>query len=66
MTHTGQNYKGYTPIQPIVANSQQELKDKIDEYLKKLMAYINEPLVECERCGGTGYVNKIEKFKHPE
>ena len=66
MTHTGKNYSGYTPIQPITANSQQELKDKIDNYLEELMAYINEPLIECEHCRGLGYVNKIEKFEHPE
>lgn len=65
MTHTGKNYSGYTPIQPITANSQQELKDKIDNYLEELMAYINEPLIECEHCKGMGYVNKIEKFELP-
>jgi len=33
-----------------------ELKERIDEYLKQLMAEINEPIAECSYCCGTGFM----------
>lgn len=62
MTHDQKRYENYTPIEPISANNEKELKEKIDTYLKDLIEYINEPLVECEHCQGTGWINnnKIE------
>jgi flagellin-specific chaperone FliS len=63
MTHSGKKYSGYTVIQPISANSETELKEKIDTYLVKLIEYINEPLVECEYCKGLGFINEIKKIK---
>lgn len=61
MTHDQKRYEGYTPISPIRANSQKELKEKIDKYLEDLIKYINEPLVECEHCNGTGWINEIKR-----
>jgi len=61
MTHDGENYKSYSPIKLIRANNHNELNEKIDKYLNDLIAYINEPLVECEHCKGLGW-KAIESF----
>lgn len=61
MTHDQSKYKGYTSITPIKANSHKELKEKIDKYLEDLIEYINEPLVECEHCKGTGWINELKR-----
>ncbi len=49
----------------MVANSHQELKEKVDNYLKDLMEMINSPLEECPHCQGRGVIvqelNKQEK-----
>ena len=63
MTHTQSNYQSYTPLQPVEAMNEDELKEKIDTYLENLINYINEPLVECEHCQGNGWVNEIKKFE---
>jgi hypothetical protein len=55
MTNDKENYKGYTVIQPIFANSENELKIKIDEFLEHLIILINKPLKICEYCRGNGY-----------
>ncbi len=62
MTYSPKNYKGHTPIKPIHANSEKELKEKIDNYLKRVIEYINKPLIECDNCNGKGYINMKEKF----
>lgn len=43
MTPENERHKGYTPIKGISANSQTELKEKIDKFLDELMRFINEP-----------------------
>lgn len=63
MTDDKQNYKGYSPIKPITANSEQELKEKIDFFLDELMKHINEPLIACSCCDGKGYLNESLKDK---
>ncbi len=64
MTHTQENYRSYTPIQPLHARNESELKKKIDDLLKKLIEIINEPLNQCTHCSGTGYAKDIdEKIK---
>ena len=55
MTHTGVNYKSYTPIKELFADNENDLKSKIDELLDGIMATINKPLVQCPNCNGTGY-----------
>ena len=62
MTHADSKYRGYTVIQPISANNEYELKEKIDTYLESLIKYINEPLIECEHCKGLGFVNEIKRI----
>lgn len=61
MTHTGANYKGYTAIEPFYGENLKHLKHNIDTYLKNLMLIINEPLVDCPHCKGTGVILKEEK-----
>jgi len=60
MTHDERNYEGKSNGFPVIegfsANSQKELKEKIDNYLKELIENINKPLVECPCCKGLGVV----------
>lgn len=63
MTHKQENYKGYTAIEPIFANSEDELKEKVDKWLKGLIDMINKPLELCPHCNGTGYKDEIIKSK---
>ena len=65
-TPKSQSYKRYTPLPQMHAKNNKALKRKIDKYLKDLMAYINEPVVVCEHCNGTGVNHIPAKFKHPD
>ena len=63
MTHTQENYKSYTPVKELFADSETELKGKIDNLLQKLITAINEPLEMCKHCKGTGYTKEIQICK---
>lgn len=63
MTHNQENYRGYTAIEPMYANSEDELKEKIDTWLKELIKKINKPLEQCPYCKGTGYKEKVKRIK---
>lgn len=63
MTHNQENYKGYTAIKPIFANNEDELKEKVNKWLKELITMINKPLELCPYCNGTGYKDDIVKSK---
>jgi hypothetical protein len=56
MTYSPENYKGYTPIKGFRANNQKELKEKVDNYCKDLVSFINIPLAECSHCDGYGII----------
>lgn len=58
MTHTQENYKGYTPIKEFVANNEWELKEKVDEFLNNLINIINKPIHICPQCSGIGYIEE--------
>ncbi len=60
MTNDKDNYKGYTPIGGISAESERDLNKQIDDYCSELIEAINAPLVECKHCGGYGF--HIEKL----
>ena len=66
MTWSGYNnketgYNGYTPIAELKANSLEDMKNKLEEYLKNLIEKINAEVKQCSCCNGTGHVvNKIE------
>lgn len=66
MTHDQENYKGYTAIEGIFANSESELKKKIDLWLESLIEIINKPLCQCEHCKGTGYVGESSRVNKNE
>ena len=61
MTNEQEHYKGYTVIPEMCANSEAELKEKVDTWLESLIEIINKPLCQCPHCQGTGYLDKIEK-----
>lgn len=63
MTYSPENYKGYSPIPEMCANSESELKEKVDKWLDGLIEIINKPLCQCPECMGTGYIAEIEKGK---
>lgn len=62
MTHNQQNYAGYTAIDAMYANSEDELKEKVDTWLKGVIDIINKPLESCPHCNGTGYIDEIKKY----
>ena len=51
-------YDGYTCIEPLEADSLQELYGNMQKYLSDLMEEINKPVVECQHCNGLGCVTK--------
>lgn len=63
MTYSPENYRGYSAIPEMCANSETELKEKVDTWLSGLIEIINKPLCQCPGCNGTGYVGEIEKGK---
>lgn len=68
MTHAQARYKGYTTIPEMTANSEAELKEKVDTWLEGLMEIINKPLCLCPHCLGTGYTDDLKKvgFEYPQ
>ncbi len=63
MTHKQENYGGYTAIDELCANNENELKEKVDTWLKGVIDIINKPLTQCEHCNGTGYIDEIKKIE---
>jgi hypothetical protein len=61
MTHEQEKYKGYSVIPEMYADSEAELKEKVDTWLEGLMEIINKPLCQCPHCQGTGYIDDIKK-----
>jgi len=54
-------YEGYTPIAELKADSLEDMKNKLEDYLKNLIEKINAEVKQCSCCNGTGHVvNKIE------
>lgn len=54
-------YQSYNIVKPFTGKDYDDLKNNIDKYLKELITFINEPVVECEHCKGTGVIQ--DKFK---
>ncbi len=61
MTHAPDSYRGYTPIEGFEADTQEQLKEKIDAYCKDVVAFINTPLVECDHCSGYGIIKPAKR-----
>lgn len=49
-------YNNYTVIQGFKGKNLEDLSQTIKDYLKELMLVINEEVMECEHCNGTGHV----------
>lgn len=62
MTSDKEQYTGYPIIPEMCANSETELKEKVDLWLGNLIKLINEPVCQCPQCKGLGYVNKISEI----
>lgn len=62
MTNEQEKYKGYSVIPEMRANSEAELKEKVDTWLEGLMEIINKPLCQCPHCQGSGYIDDIKKL----
>ena len=61
MTHAQSRYSNYSIIPEMYANSEAELKEKVDTWLEGLMEIINKPLCTCPHCNGAGYIDEIKK-----
>lgn len=62
MTHDQDNYRGYTAISAIFGDSEEDLKDKVEDWLQALINIINSPLELCPHCAGTGYLSEVEQI----
>lgn len=47
-------YQSYPTIEAFEAENSDALKEYIDNFLEHLIGVINEPLIQCECCNGTG------------
>lgn len=61
MTYSPKNYGEYTPIPGMRGDNWDNLRQKIDAYLEKLMTLINTPLKDCPHCNGMGVVETEPK-----
>ncbi|MFA5300434.1 MAG: hypothetical protein WC389_19790 [Lutibacter sp.] len=59
-----QSYGNSTVVQPLIANNENELKEKLDDYLKNLISLINEPVKECPTCLGVGVIFDANKVNN--
>jgi hypothetical protein len=62
MTHDQSRYQNYTVIKPIFGENEEDLKNKMDEWLSTLIEIINKPLEMCSHCNGTGMVENIKRI----
>lgn len=56
MSWSPKAYSGYTPIQGFEADTQENLKEKVDNYCKELIKFINKSFIDCKNCKGDGVV----------
>jgi len=54
-------YDKYPIVTPFSGKDYDDLQDNIEKFLSDLMKDINEPVVECSCCGGTGVILKEAK-----
>lgn len=56
MTNEKSKYSNYTVIKGVEGLNSDDLKEKLDDYLKKLILFINTPLKDCPTCKGCGVI----------
>ncbi len=56
--HHGRPYDRYTPVVPFEGKNIEDLKEKIDSFLKSLMEKINAPIIDCPHCTGKGVIEE--------
>lgn len=62
---TGNKYGG-SVVSAIIGENHEDLKGKIDKYLKDLITHINEPVKDCPHCEGDGVILDKRKEKENE
>lgn len=62
MTSMRETYRNYPIIPEMCANSETELKEKVDMWLENLIKLINEPLCQCPQCKGLGYISNVSEI----
>lgn len=59
MTYSPKKYEGYPVIPEFRGDSWEDLREKVQDYLDKIMKGINEPLRDCPHCKGMGiFINE--------
>lgn len=67
MTNDIDKYQKYPIIPEMVANSESELKEKVNKWLEGIISEINKPLVVCPHCHGNGVIydeSKVIEFNY--
>lgn len=60
MTHKKEGYQGYPVLPDVQAANLEELQNKVDTILAKLIEEINTPLRLCPVCNGSGVEHKVD------
>ena len=56
-------YQNYRIIEGFRGETQEDLKNNIDSYCKKLIEFINEPVVDCPHCKGRGIIDEETSYE---
>lgn len=59
-------YQDYRIIKGFRGETQEDLKNNIDNYCKKLIEFINEPVVDCPHCKGRGVIDEETSYEVTE
>ena len=56
-------YQSYRIIEGFKGKTQEDLKNNIDSYCRKLIEFINEPVVDCPHCKGRGVIDEETSYE---
>ena len=56
-------YQNYRIIEGFRGKTQEDLKNNIDSYCRKLIKFINEPVVDCPHCKGRGVIDEETSYE---
>jgi hypothetical protein len=57
-----EKYQDYRIIEGFKGETQEDLKNNIDSYCRKLIEFINEPVVDCPHCKGRGVIDEETSY----